>query len=533
MDFFFLTINLLILLCSTVNALVFSYPNQLAKLFKMEEDIISILRMETWLYKDKAIDLYLENCEPRIKEMPLEFSDLHHLNESEYLVKILEDLVGNPIHVHSLIYRLVVQMPELRKDLIDQNKTNTLEMKISKILEDIELPTKEDLVEASQAVARIQFVYRLDPVEMAEGIIKGVQTEGKLSGTQMMMIALNCINEDEFALAIEWAEAASEVTKNRGDDKLTENQIIKFLEFARTEHNKYWESPLEERGNYPNEEFFVRKIVNVTGKELRMEEQTFLAKEDDSISYIDTYNIHDFHALCRGEDIRFTYKPKNPICKLTTNNEPYFFLAPLKEEVMSKDPLVYIYHDVVTDGEMRFKKNHILSRLKPAMVGIGVLNDRRTQSNGFAFDDEHEMLNKLSKKTEKLTQLVTTRSSKESVTPEVWQVGVYGAGGHFLPHTDGPNTDAWTTDKLWVGNRIANILFYLSDAVGGSTVFLNLGLTVTPTKGSALFWNNLDKFGNSDDRSLHGGCPVALGLKWTSSKWIGEGAQIWKRPCKK
>ena len=71
MEFFSLTINLLILLCSTVNALVFSYPNQLAKLFKMEEEIILILRNETRLYNNKAIDLYLETCEPRVKQIPL------------------------------------------------------------------------------------------------------------------------------------------------------------------------------------------------------------------------------------------------------------------------------------------------------------------------------------------------------------------------------------------------------------------------------------------------------------------------------
>ena len=91
--------------------------------------------------------------------------------------------------------------------------------------------------------------------------------------------------------------------------------------------------------------------------------------------------------------------------------------------------------------------------------------------------------------------------------------------------------DVWSTDKLWVGNRIATVMFYLSDLVGGSTAFPKMGVAATPRKGSAVFWYNLDKDGRRDDLSLHGACPTALGIKWVSNKWIREGAQIWKMPC--
>ena len=244
----------------------------------------------------------------------------------------------------------MVQLPELRKKLVEENKPNDLDVLIEKTFEKVEMPTMEDLEEATQAIARIQFVYRLDPVEMAEGIIKGVKTEGKLTVRQMMMIASNRLSGaakpirpdllNEFALAIEWAEGAFIKTKNSGVDKLMESYIRKFLKFARTKHNKHWESPLEQRGNLPNEEFFVRKIVNITGKELRFEEVEFIAKEDDSILLRDDYNVHDFYALCRGEDIRFSYKPTNPICQLTNKNDPYFYLAPIKEEIGERASII-------------------------------------------------------------------------------------------------------------------------------------------------------------------------------------------------
>ena len=149
------------------------------------------------------------------------------------------------------------------------------------------------------------------------------------------------------------------------------------------------------------------------------------------------------------------------------------------------------------------------------------------------------MLYKLSKKTGLFTNLVT--SSARWKVPyrifeaEAWQMGLYGSGGHYLPHYDTFDkgllpSDVWA-DSLWVGNRIATVMYYLSDLVGGFTAFPSLGLAARPRQGSAVFWYNIDREGNRDPRSLHGACPAALGIKWVSNKWIREGAQIFKRPC--
>ena len=380
MDFFLLIIFFHFLWCSIVHSLVFSLPHKMAKLFRMEEEIISTLRSATGLYKSRTLDFYLETCEPRIKQLPF-LEDLNHLSESEYLDKVMVDLVGNPLHMYSLLDRLVKILPVIRKELLEQNTTAMIDEGLASIVEEVEMPTENDFQGTIQSIARIQFTYQLDPVDMAEGIIQGVYTEGRLSVRQMMMIAESRIGglyplrtvtgtllPKEYALAIEWAEGALTITKTKEDEKPMKNYVTKFLKAARILHNNNWMSPAMQEGALPNEQFFVQTIKKkpkqVTGKQLRIDGADFLAKELFKYQARDKgeYNINEFCALCRGEHVNPSITLK-PLCQLTTKNDPYFFLAPIKQEIVSEDPLLHLYHDILTDKEIEFMTTNVLSDL--------------------------------------------------------------------------------------------------------------------------------------------------------------------------
>ena len=118
-------------------------------------------------------------------------------------------------------------------------------------------------------------------------------------------------------------------------------------------------------------------------------------------------------------------------------------------------------------------------------------------------------------------------------TAEELQVVNYGIGGHYEPHYDfARKREKNAFSSLGTGNRIATWLNYMSDVeAGGATVFPLLGVTIWPKKGSAVFWYNLFRSGQYDTLTLHGACPVLVGSKWVSNKWIHERGQEFRRPC--
>ena len=46
-----------------------------------------------------------------------------------------------------------------------------------------------------------------------------------------------------------------------------------------------------------------------------------------------------------------------------------------------------------------------------------------------------------------------------------------------------------------------------------------------------MFWYNLMKSGEGDERTRHAGCPVLAGSKWVANKWFHERGQEFHRPC--
>ena len=106
------------------------------------------------------------------------------------------------------------------------------------------------------------------------------------------------------------------------------------------------------------------------------------------------------------------------------------------------------------------------------------------------------------------------------------QILNYQVGGEYKPHFDyfPPDDPGSAVHIAKGGQRVSTLIMYLNDVQGGGeTIFPPLGLTITPKKGSAIYFEYVDDKGQIDANTLHAGAPVAAGEKWIATKWMRAG----------
>jgi len=103
------------------------------------------------------------------------------------------------------------------------------------------------------------------------------------------------------------------------------------------------------------------------------------------------------------------------------------------------------------------------------------------------------------------------------------QVLHYQPGAEYKPHHDyfDPAQPGMGPVLARGGQRVGTVVIYLNTPeAGGATVFPDIGLSVAPVKGHAVFFS-YDR-PHPMTRTLHGGAPVLAGHKWVATKWLRE-----------
>jgi len=128
-----------------------------------------------------------------------------------------------------------------------------------------------------------------------------------------------------------------------------------------------------------------------------------------------------------------------------------------------------------------------------------------------------------------LEQRLAVLSGLPEPNGEGLQILYYQVGGEYRPHFDyfDPATPGCAAQLERGGQRLLTIILYLNAVdSGGGTIFPELGLEFLPQKGAALMFASLDRQGQLQKRSLHGGSPVTAGCKWIATRWIRVGAYV-------
>jgi prolyl 4-hydroxylase len=106
---------------------------------------------------------------------------------------------------------------------------------------------------------------------------------------------------------------------------------------------------------------------------------------------------------------------------------------------------------------------------------------------------------------------------------ESLQVLRYPPSAQYLPHYDYFDPAQPGTARLLKrgGQRVATLIMYLHEPEGGgATVFPDIGLSITPKRGNAVFFSYAAP--EASTLTLHGGEPVTVGEKWIATKWLRQ-----------
>ncbi|VVC31294.1 Hypothetical protein CINCED_3A000530 [Cinara cedri] len=284
--------------------------------------------------------------------------------------------------------------------------------------------------------------------------------------------------------------------------------------------------------NSSNETRYSEKDENYMRHVILMKNDVLLIDRNESKSSLDiTYGLdanrfyeqcpfaNKFKDLCTlGESTRTLTKYSK--CRYQTKNSTHRLLMPFKEEDISDDPSIKIYHDVLYDDEIETIKTMSIKN----MVDSRVVDSKMTGGN---FNEKHR-----SGKTSRIKNIhgslnarIESFTGRNTQTAEDYQIVNYGLCGHYMPHYDVFSKKHSLSRQF--GNRLMTVLFYLNDVQkDGYTVFPMLNIVSPAEKGAALVWYNMHTSdGRDHQQSLHGSCPLLKGNKWIMTRWLYEEGQ--------
>ncbi|XP_030371061.1 prolyl 4-hydroxylase subunit alpha-2-like [Scaptodrosophila lebanonensis] len=432
--------------------------------------------------------------------------------------------VSNPINSFSLIRRLhrdwkkwqVYMEQPLGKEqmaFFEQHRHN--------------LPTDKDMSAVADAIHRIQTTYFLEASDMASGLLNGKQYNTSWNALDIYTVGKNLYNTGKYKDAIKWLiEAIEWLKRHQLPAPLGLQMTTVQLDYAQSLIQlEQYSDALELLQSLHIDESSDPEMLGLKNKtdEIIRNLYQLVSTSPNTINNNSTTSSPSSYLLgCRG---KFPAHPKL-YCKYNKTTTPFLRLAPLKMEVLSLDPYMTLYHDVISLREATEIKELATPILRPTTVdrnGSNVVSKVRTAKGVWFADDYKEVIQRINERIADMTGFNLTNSEKI-------QVISYGVGGHYGVHGD--YFEGQADSNLLHDNRIATVLFYLNDVEqGGATVFPRIKRHVLPRLGDALLWYNLLPSGEPDLRTRHAACPVIVGSKWIFTKWIRVKEQFRIRPC--
>ncbi|XP_017276829.1 prolyl 4-hydroxylase subunit alpha-2 isoform X2 [Kryptolebias marmoratus] len=513
--------------CWTTHAEVFTSIGQMTDLIYTEKELVQSLREYI-----KAEETKLA----AVKSWAGKLDALTRVSTSDP-----EGYLAHPVNAYKLMKRLNTEWSEL-ENLVLQNPSDGFIANMS--VHRQYFPDEEDQTGAAKALMRLQDTYQLDSEAFSKGKLPGVHLNTGLTVDDCFDMGKTAYNDADYYHAVLWFQQSLKQLDDGEEAVVSKADILDYLSYS-----------VYQMGDLPRAVELTRRLVAIdpthdrAGGNLRYFER-LLSKQLNEMNQADqpateepiqlgTYSRPKDHlpereayeSLCRGEGLQMTEARRSRLfCRYHDGGRsPRLLLKPMKEEDEWDSPHIVRYLDMLSHEEIEKIKELAKPRLARATVrdpqtGVLTTANYRVSKSAWLEGEEDAIIERVNQRIEDITGLTVE-------TAELLQVANYGVGGQYEPHFDfsrRPFDSNLKTD----GNRLATFLNYMSDvAAGGATVFPDFGAAIWPRKGTAVFWYNLFRSGEGDYRTRHAACPVLVGSKWVSNKWIHERGQEFRRPC--
>uniref|UniRef100_A0A336MNH5 Neutral ceramidase n=1 Tax=Culicoides sonorensis TaxID=179676 RepID=A0A336MNH5_CULSO len=499
----------------------------------------SVHHMESLVESEKflieTLEYFIDHEEKLISELKSKIVKFKALHKQEN--QTTDEYLSNPINEYLLMKRLYSDWTEVNSQI--SFGAEFVQNNYKYLVDNQLLPSAYDIGGAADAIFRLQDTYSINTENFASGKIDGVEVNATMTARDCFDLGYQAYGGKNYQKASEWLYESYKRTKLEGRE-LTVNwkDLLDALS-----------NSLFQIGNVEAAYNFAKELLDKypdnekAGVDFKKYENLLYPNEENygsdpqNTEIIDPfdYNEHEFNRymkVCRGELTKSAKEQSQLKCFYEFHASPYLKIGGVKVEQVNIYPPVVIFHDVLFDSEIELMINVSKSQLHRSEVvgesfGESIVGEYRVSQNTGIHSKEHSFLSKIDKRIEAITGLSTESS-------EGHQVANYGIGGHYEPHLDFTSKfgdvplDSWERD----GNRIATLVFYLTDVLkGGATAFPYLNVKVSAKKGSALFWHNLYKDGEGNYLTRHAACPVLIGNKWSNNVWLRERGQEFKRPC--
>ncbi|XP_033995861.1 prolyl 4-hydroxylase subunit alpha-2 isoform X3 [Trematomus bernacchii] len=524
----FLSFVLCALLCCcwTTQAEIFTSISQMTDLIYTEKELV------------QSLSEYIKAEESKlsaIKSWANKLEALTRLSTSDP-----EGYLAHPVNAYKLMKRLNTEWSEL-ETLVLQNPSEGFISNMS--IHRQFFPDEEDEKGAAKALMRLQDTYQLDSEAFSKGKLPGIHSNVMLTVEDCFDMGKTAYNDADYYHSVLWMQQSLKQLDAAEETEVAKGDILDYLSYS-----------VYQMGDLPRAIELTRRLVAIdpshqrAGGNLRYFEG-LLTKQLSELNQEDypppseepiqlgTYTRPKDHlperdvyeALCRGEGLGMNDVRRSRLyCRYQDRNRnPRLLLKPMKEEDEWDSPRIVRYLEVLSHEETERIKQLAKPRLARATVrdpktGVLTTANYRVSKSAWLEEEDDPVIARVNQRIEDITGL-------EVDTAELLQVANYGVGGQYEPHYDFSRPPF---DKNPDGNRLATFLNYMSDVeAGGATVFPDFGAAIRPRKGTAVFWYNLFKSGEGDYRTRHAACPVLVGSKWVSNKWIHERGQEFRRPC--